>query len=62
LSACPLTQKGLMVEKGCKAAIAFRATLATFASGLDLLKTLIFSSFHVAVISDLLSHTCSMVG
>jgi hypothetical protein len=62
LSACPSTQNDVTVEKGCKAEIAFRATLATSASGLVLSKMLIFSSFHVAVIADLLSHTCSMVG
>jgi hypothetical protein len=58
----PRPKNGLMVEKGCRAAIAFQANLATSMSGLVLSKTLIFSSFHVAVIAYLLSHTCSMVG
>jgi hypothetical protein len=62
LSACPSTPKDLTLEKGCKSAITVRATLATSASGLVFSKTLLFSSFQVTVIADLLSHTCSMVG
>jgi hypothetical protein len=62
LSAWPSTQKALKVEKDCRSANALRATLATSASGFVLSKTLIFSYFQVAVMDDLLSHTCSMLG